>query len=168
MKELKSSGGKAPKAPSQARKQILQSLCFGGAFFAWGLLSAALSIYFAPDTIREPLIGFLILWVWCGIDLFVLGKTVARLMALVSSRTPAKNGKVSRGALFWGFLKLLWLGTAIPLMNHVKYLTLTPILLGFGTLVVVPILGGWLSSHWTAPFDEGEDSDQGPNDTTSI
>jgi len=141
---------------------------FFTASIVWLMVGLPLILAIRDGEIRRNLFWFVAIWVWCNLDLIALGKTVARLMALVSSRTPAEKGRITREAIFWAFLKLVWLGSAVFLLGFLKELPLSPVFLGFGSLVVIPILGGWLSVRWTSPFDDDEPTDQGSNDTTSF
>jgi hypothetical protein len=123
----------------------------------WLILGLGLLFYWdRQGALGRSLAWFLVFWGWSNLSLITLGKTVARLAELVSSRTPAKKRMATRGVFLWASGKIGCLLLVVVLLMQVRELPLSVILLGFGTLVIVPLLGGWVWSRLTPLEEEGD------------
>lgn len=87
------------------------------------------------------LLGF---WFFGLFDLYSLARAVFAALALAASDNPEHKGKLAIQALFWGILKLGSLGLfTFVLIRHGKEIPSKGLLLGIGTVFVVPIVGGY-------------------------
>jgi hypothetical protein len=125
----------------QLRKKM--AVMFAFVSLLWLIIGAAGCRYFSVNTadFHHNMAWLLGLWGLCLFDLFTLGKTVEGLLSLVANT--AENRAFSTIQTFsWGFLKLVCLGIFILLMSHGKSIPTAGLLLGMGTLAIVPLVGG--------------------------
>jgi hypothetical protein len=112
--------------------------------FLWAsLLWCALGC--SLTTIREGSAGtkvFLVTSTLCLFDLFALGKTVAFLSSLVSSRGTVQRAGNTRGAILWGSLKLSALFALVGVLFRGREMPPLGLVLGYLTLIFVPVAGG--------------------------
>lgn len=92
---------------------------------------------------------FAAFWCMSVLDLFLIAKTVESLGQLLTEdgQTPEKKAAWILRASTWGVLKIVCLGLFIFIFVVVTGLPQTSLFLGIGTLVVVPLAGGWLWSQ---------------------
>jgi uncharacterized membrane protein len=116
---------------------------FFGIAGVWLLLAFALTAYFS----KEPSFGefgwVCLLWALSLLDLYVLSRALGAAFEL-ASEPGEKRGALIIQASYWGVIKLLCLGTfgAILSMNG-RSIPVISLLMGPGTLVTVPLLGGY-------------------------
>jgi hypothetical protein len=123
----------------------------------WLLTGGFLSWYFGPQewSVFYSAAWFCVLWTLCVLDLITLSKAIQAAFRLIG-QDPNYSGEVAdqkRPALivqafYWGFIKLACLGTFTVILMRAQQIPSSSLLLGLGTLVVVPIFGGfWWSKR---------------------
>jgi len=119
---------------------------FGIAALIWLAVGVASCSYFseAAET-HKNLVWFLGLWALCLCDLIVLAKTVQGLFAFAAGAVENRPAQIIQ-TFSWGFLKLVCLGIFTFVMIRGRPFPMLGLLIGLGTLVVVPLLGGILWS----------------------
>jgi hypothetical protein len=122
------------------------ALPFLATAFAWLGLGAIGLFFWEPEAASRPaawswMVGF---WGFCVADLYALARTVFAVLAVAAEESAEARAKLSIQALFWGILKLGCLGLfTLVLIRHGTGIPAKGLLLGLGTLIVVPIVGGY-------------------------
>ena len=124
------------------------------ASLGWLLLGLS-AVYFLPDTWGDKALAakwLLGLWFLCSLDLWVLAKTVLaslRWMGAQSGDGPNGNNgpsdkrvNYSFATLYWGAFKLICLGLLIVSLLEAQKAPMYSLVLGAGTLLIVPFIGG--------------------------
>lgn len=113
---------------------------------AWAVVGSLISLRSdAPD--QSALKWMLGLWGLCIFDLVALAKTIAIVMTLMSSTAPEKQSALVIQALFWGVLKVGGLGLIGLALYFGDQAPGVSLALGLGTLIIVPLIGGYWSSR---------------------
>ena len=125
---------------------------FGLVSSLWLLLALAVCGYMSstPEEWKASFVGAFILWAICNLDLLVLKNLVSNVLNLISL-TDGNRLRVSIRALFWGVLKLICLGLFIIVLLKGHKIPTQGLLLGVSTLVVIPLVGGFLWSQRIVP-----------------
>ncbi len=77
------------------------------------------------------------------LNLFLLGKFLAVVLVLLSYQVSEKRSMYAIQAAFWGFSKLIVLGVMIALVFHAEKAPMIALLLGMGSMVAIPLIGGF-------------------------
>lgn len=85
---------------------------------------------------------FLMISFLCLFDLFALGKTVAFLSSLVSSRGTVQRAGNLWGSILWGSLKLFALFALVGVLFRGREMPPLGLVLGYLTLIFIPVTGG--------------------------
>lgn len=80
------------------------------------------------------------LWFLSVFDLFALAKAAQSAINLASGKKD--SGMSVSGFLIWGALKMICLGAIIGVLFFAKEVAGSVLVIGVGTLVVVPLFGG--------------------------
>jgi hypothetical protein len=126
----------APQTDRQA------GLPFIGVAFAWLAFSSALCLRFPGRSISYALASVFLLWLVCLIDLYSLSRAVGAVLELAAT-SGEKRGPLTIQAFYWGMIKLLCLGILGIILFYGRSIPPVSLLAGTGTLVVVPLLGGY-------------------------
>lgn len=116
------------------------------ASLAWAALSIGVLSFIASDP-GESMRSWGIYFALALTDLFFLVKTVAALMHLMSDQGAKNRTAYAIQAFVFGGLKLICLGMIGLCLWKLPSTSSGGILFGLGTLVVVPLLGGFLWSQ---------------------
>ncbi len=116
------------------------------ATLGWGLLSAVVLTFMGGDVLGA-LRSWGIYFALAVTDLFFLVKIVAALMHLMSDQGAKNRTAYAIQAFVFGGLKLICLGMIGLCLWKFPSTSSGGILFGLGTLVVVPLLGGFLWSQ---------------------
>lgn len=111
----------------------------------WAGMSAGVIFSFFPEP-AASLRVFLVFFTLSVTDLFFLMKTVAALLLLMSDQGAENSAIHAIRALVYGSLKLLCLGAMAVFLWKFSNAPSLGILLGIGTLAVVPLAGGLIWS----------------------
>ena len=87
-----------------------------------------------------------LLWFLSILDLAVLSKLGLVLFSLVNAEG-ARRSALTIQAFFWGAFKIICLGLFVITLLKGQKIPVSGLSLGMGTLVVVPLLGGFLWSR---------------------
>ena len=90
------------------------------------------------------------IWILCIVDLYVLRMLVWSVLQILGSNQEKGVLYVIQTA-FWGALKLVCLGLFIIVLLKGQKIPLHSLLLGIGTLGMVPLAGGFLWSQRLLP-----------------
>jgi hypothetical protein len=123
---------------------------FIAAGFFWAILSVTTLFVFLAEP-KAGLIPFFTLFVLVALDLFFLGKTVAVLSVLLSDQLAEKQPNQALKLVLWGMAKMAALGALMAVTWNAKNIPTLSLLLGIGSLIVIPVLGG-LSWSWIEEF----------------
>lgn len=112
---------------------------------AWTLLGTGFVAYTEGDWARAtgPFLGLALL---SALDLLALAKVVERVLGFAAA-TSEKRGPALVQTFFWGALKLACLGIFILVLSKGVRFAASSLILGLGTLVVVPLVGGYFWSR---------------------
>lgn len=77
------------------------------------------------------------------LNLFLLVKFLAVVLVLVSDQVSEKRPMYAIQATFWGFSKLTVLGVMIAVVFQAEKAPVMPLLLGMGSMVAIPLIGGF-------------------------
>jgi hypothetical protein len=116
------------------------------ATLGWAILSVAVLLFIADD-VGQSMRSLAIYFTLAGTDLFFLVKIVAALMHLMSDQGAKNRTAYAIQAFVFGGLKLICLGMIGLCLWKLPSTSSGGILFGLGTLVVVPLLGGFLWSQ---------------------
>ncbi len=111
----------------------------------WLLLSITIAFFSASELIRS-LMWSVGLWLLCMLDLFSLAKAGAAVTHLIGGNLGDKRIPIAVQALFWGAIKLVCLGFIGWVLFNAQSAPEGALLMGLGTLVIVPLFGGF---HWS-------------------
>lgn len=117
---------------------------------AWLIIGSVLSCAFRPEGISVSLALFWMvdLWALSMLDLLSMAKLSAGLIALRSDSDTGNPGALQIQALFWGVIKLVCLGLFGAVLLRVQAVPTIALFSGFGTLLVVALVGGfWWSQR---------------------
>lgn len=115
---------------------------------AWFTLWAVWCLTAGNQEPLSTLKWLLALWALCVLDLLALTKAILAVMVLMSltdtENDLAKRPALSIQAMFWGLMKLVCLGVlgAVLVMKS-ETIPRFALLAGLGTLIVVPLFGGF-------------------------
>lgn len=107
----------------------------------WLLFAHAVLVFRQELSVSNEL-WLIAFWLFCLFDLFTLSKTVAATMNLMSDQVHI-NSAHSGGALFWGALKICCLGSIGVVLFFAKSVSISIVLLGMSTMLVVPLAVGF-------------------------
>jgi hypothetical protein len=118
---------------------------FAFAAIAWAVAAVLLCWYWDGSVLAfRWMLG---LWALCLLDLFAIAKTMAAVIA-VSADAAGNRPALLVQASTWGAIKLACLGLLGILLFRGQSIPSHALLLGLGTLVVVPLIGGlWWSQR---------------------
>ncbi|MBC7693014.1 MAG: hypothetical protein H7222_14725 [Methylotenera sp.] len=91
----------------------------------------------------QSLLWMLGLWTLCVLDLVALAKTIAAGIILMSDQAPEKKSALAVQALSWGSLKMIFLGVIGLVLWKASTVPTVALLSGIGTLLIVPLVGGF-------------------------
>ena len=125
---------------------------FGFAALVWAVVGFAACKYWSEDAsvLQRNLVWHFGLWALCLLDLAALAKTVNGMLIIAagSSGPVAENrGAYVIHTFSWGLIKLVCLGIFALVMIKGRPVPTAGLLLGMGTLVVVPLVGGFFWSQ---------------------
>ena len=86
------------------------------------------------------------LWVLCLFDLYALSRTLEAALGLMNEESE-KRSALTIQAFYWGTIKLACLGIFGTILLKGDSIPATSLLLGLGTLIVVPLMGWYWWSH---------------------
>lgn len=110
---------------------------------AWLALGLVLCARFPGEESFSHAFGYLgLLWLVCLIDLYSLARAVGAVLEH-STAIPENRGALTIQAFYWGMIKLLCLGILGIILFYGRAIPATSLLVGTGTLVVVPLVGGY-------------------------
>jgi hypothetical protein len=109
---------------------------------AWLTVGVAVCGGFSGAKTGTALIWVGVLWVLCLLDLYALSRAVGAALALMSDDEENRGPLVVR-ALYWGVVKLTCLGILGAALSYGRSIPVTALLMGIGTAVVVPLIGGY-------------------------
>jgi hypothetical protein len=115
---------------------------------AWPFLGGAICwLATNPAELASALFWMWVFWVLCLCDLVTLTLTAGAVIRYLTI-TPEKRGAAAVQAFYWGGLKLACAGIFIVIALWVPGIPRWGILTGLGTLVTVPLIGGfWWSQR---------------------
>lgn len=109
---------------------------------AWLALGLALCAQFPGSSIGYAFGSLTLLWAVCLLDLYSLARAVGAVLEL--SVTDGENrGRFTIQAFYWGLIKLLCLGILGIILFYGRSIPSAAMLIGTGTLVIVPLVGGY-------------------------
>ncbi len=118
--------------------------------FAWvslGWLGLALAVCWARSP-QPAVLGWLgLVWLLAVADLAITAGAIGALLRLT---TVSEDNRMAASvqAFTWGAVKLACLGVFVVLLVNGTQIPVSSLLLGLGTMIVVPILGGlWWSQR---------------------
>jgi len=113
----------------------------------WGLIGLFTSLQ-SENSPFHVMMWTLGLWFLCMLDLAAIAKTIAIVFILVSPQDLANKPAMIVQVIFWATLKFGCLGLlGFLFWSFGKELPNMALLMGLGTLLVVPLLGGFWWSH---------------------
>jgi hypothetical protein len=126
----------------------LDIFLFGLVGVLWLALAQVLGrvLSHSPIEAQESFQWILGFWALCVLDLLVLRKLISIIFQLVSL-AEGNRLRQSIQALCWGVLKVLCLGLFIVVLLKGQKIPMHGLLLGIGTLGVIPVFGGLLLSQ---------------------
>jgi hypothetical protein len=118
------------------------------ASLAWLVLGWVFCAFLGTSRADALASGFwmAIFWGLCVLDLWVLARFMSVAMAWMNAE-PEKRTAYSIQAFCWGLFKLVCLGLFIGVLLKGYEIPTYGLLLGMGTLGVVPLFGGFLWSQ---------------------
>jgi hypothetical protein len=124
---------------------------FGGAAAFWLFLIEVVGYFFSDSgavarQIDQAFWGFY-LWGLCVLEFFVLRMLFQAIFQRVNLNGRA-TGPFSRRIFFWGFFKVVCLGLFLQVLLKGQKIPLEALMMGFGTLAFVPLVGGFFFSRW--------------------
>jgi hypothetical protein len=109
---------------------------------AWLVLSLAMCARFPGVSTGYAFGSLALIWALCLLDLYSLSRAVGALLEL-STTSGENRGVLTIQAFYWGMIKLLCLGILGIVLFYGRSIPATSMLAGTGTLVVVPLVGGY-------------------------
>jgi hypothetical protein len=130
------------------RAQFLNIVPFVFAALGWLVVSQWICRELSVGTENSALAAqwALGLWLLAVVDLAVLGKTISCVLFLMHSTSEMRSAHVVQ-ALCWGLFKVVCLGLFIIILLKGQKIPMRGLLLGMGTLVIVPLTGGFFWSQ---------------------
>lgn len=112
------------------------------------LIFGVLALVLIPGGMNSALAAkwFLGLWIVSLLDLFALERAVEAATGLMSEASENRGALVIR-AFYWGAIKLACMGILGWIVIHASNAPVRALLLGLGTLVAVPLFGGFMWSQ---------------------
>lgn len=123
---------------------------FAWASVAWLSIGAAVALTLSSrDTAPSTLSWMLALWLLSVLDLAATGKLVGSFLgaAVSGAENSEKTPAYAIQTFVWGVLKLACLGIFGLVLMRGRMIPTPGLLLGLGTLVVVPLVGGFIWSQ---------------------
>ena len=114
---------------------------FFGAGAAWLVVGTVTSL-----VVGAGLPWFLGIWVLSMADLAALGKMVQVVISASQAAPENRKAHVIR-AFTWGVVKLACFGLLIAVLVNAKVIPAVALLMGLATLVMVPLVGGFVWSR---------------------
>lgn len=117
-------------------------ISFLGASLLWLVLSVAVCLVFSvsPKWAIQ-------LWAMSVVDLWALAKALSAVFGLVGVISSSQNRqKLVIQAFYWGTVKLACLGLFAVVLIKAKSIPSLSLVIGLGTMVTVPLLGGLIYS----------------------
>jgi hypothetical protein len=136
----------APLEAQESRKGI-RALPFVATAIIWGLVGLGVSLQGPGDALQSAkwMIG---LWALCVIDLFALANVLRPILLLMTLDDDSdKRPAAMINALFWGIAKFVCLGLFCIALMSAQGVPQRALLTGLSTLLVVPLVGGFLWSQ---------------------
>lgn len=110
----------------------------------WLLAGVTLSYELAEPAVRGLSVrGFLCLWALSLADLYALAKVVAETLPLAAGAPSRERSARAFRAVFWGIIKLAVLAFFAVFLIKAHSIPKEGLLTGMGTLILVPLLGGY-------------------------
>ena len=129
------------EVPENTEKVRLEPFLYVAA--GWLVVLVGLSVATAPaGELTHFLAWDFSLWCLCLFDLFALMKTIVGALKLMSA-TLENRGPLLIQTSFWGMIKIACLGIFTVILIKGQAIPTLALLLGVGTLVVVPLVGGY-------------------------
>jgi hypothetical protein len=119
---------------------------FAWAAILWAFVAVAIVMFNCPDESRIRALEWMgTLWALCLIDLITLAKA---LQSAILAMDGAGENRIPHSiqAFYWGAIKLVCLGLFGFILWQSARAPTVGLLTGLGTLVVVPLLGGFWRS----------------------
>jgi hypothetical protein len=134
-----------PKLPTLDRKSAVPFL---GAAVIWLALGSALCLWASRGTGVEFRAWAWLVGIWglCVLDLLALARVVLGMLAFAgggSEFSTEKKAALGVQTSVWGILKLVCLGTLGATVFVGRNIPSISLLAGLGTLIVVPLAGGF-------------------------
>ncbi len=110
----------------------------------WFFVAGSVCYFFAPSDVPLWLVmsWFLLIWALCLVDFLSMTVSFSKFLALKTDRIWQEPRQLLE-AIFWGTLKLVCLGLFGMVLIKGRSIPTVGLLAGFGTLVVVPLVGGF-------------------------
>lgn len=105
----------------------------------WLVLSVGLCAWFSAG---HAVAWVVLLWSVCVLDLYALSRAVGATLGLASG-VAENRGSLVIQALYLGMIKLTSLGILGTILSYGRSIPVTSLLMGTGTLMIVPLLGGF-------------------------
>ena len=130
----------------------LEMTSFGLVGLVWLVFGEILCHFLTPNTELAWVSSRWLLGIWalCIVDLYVLRMLVWSVLQILRSDQGNPSLYVIQTA-FWGVLKLVCLGLFIIVLLKGQKIPLHSLLMGIGTLGMVPLVGGFLWSQRLLP-----------------
>lgn len=109
---------------------------------AWLVLGLGLCAGFSAHKTGLALSWMGVLWALCLLDLYALSRAVGATLTMMSGEGENRGPLVVR-ALYWGVVKLTCLGILGAALSFGRSIPVIALLMGIGTAVVVPLIGGY-------------------------
>ncbi|MGK5088776.1 hypothetical protein WDW86_14560 [Bdellovibrionota bacterium FG-2] len=115
----------------------------------WLVLGTLLSLALSSGEAKLSIAWFLCFWGLSVFDLFALTKVVSTLLILAAGdeKSVEKRPALIIQSFYWGFLKIGCLGAFGVVLFLGSSISRGAMLLGLGTLIIVPLFGGFLWSQ---------------------
>jgi hypothetical protein len=123
-------------------KSIQIARPFGWVALAWLALGLLFSFAFGHRELAS--LGWMFgIWALSVIDLAVLARLLAALGSCMTDESPSRKSAHVFQALFWAGAKVACLGFFLLVLMNARGAPTASLLSGMGTLLVVPLLGGY-------------------------
>jgi len=133
------------KAPEKANRTDAVPRIFALVSGAWLAIAGILCWQLSPEgRSAAAILWFVGLWLLSVLDIAALGKTLTAVLGLAGGeiQEPEKRAGAAIRAFYWGFVKLACLGFFALALTKAEAAPGIGLLLGLGTLVIVPLAGG--------------------------
>lgn len=109
----------------------------------WALIATAITLFSSPkEEATRAIVWLGIFYAVSAADLYSISRLVATILELMAT-PPEKRIPGLIQASYWGFLKLACLGIFTALVFKGHEIPSTALLTGVGTMVFVPLVGGF-------------------------